>query len=129
MTASPTSKRRYHSPLRAAQAEATRRRVEDAALQLFAERGYEATTITEIAAAATVSPETIYGVFGAKRGILDAVAVRVARERFPMARWDEGRQSLADRPREQLALAVDLLGDFYAANPEVIALFGRGSGE
>ena len=36
-------KRPYRSPLRAAQAEATRQRILEAGLELFAERGYPAT--------------------------------------------------------------------------------------
>ena len=63
--------RRYHSPLRADQAEQTRRRILDSAYRLFAERGYAGTTITAVAKAAGVSPETIYLSLGGKRGLLE----------------------------------------------------------
>ena len=66
-------KRRYHSPTRAAQAEQTRRRILDAALQLFVERGYAGTTVAAVARSAGVVPETVYLVCGAKRGLLEAV--------------------------------------------------------
>lgn len=57
---------------RSDRAEATRRRVLDAAVQLFVERGYHSTTIESIATAADVSVETIYKRFGSKAGILTA---------------------------------------------------------
>jgi AcrR family transcriptional regulator len=67
------SKRRYHSPLRADQAEQTRRRILEAAYGLFVADGYARTTIAAVAAAASVSPETIYLAFEGKRGLLEAV--------------------------------------------------------
>lgn len=53
-------------------AEATRRRVLEAAVRLFVEGGYRSTTIESIALAADVSVETIYKRFGNKAGILTA---------------------------------------------------------
>ena len=67
------SRRRYHSPLRADQAQETRRRVLEAAFRLFVERGYAGTPIAAIATEAGVSPETIYLTFGGKRGLLEGV--------------------------------------------------------
>jgi AcrR family transcriptional regulator len=65
--------RGYHSPLRAAQAEQTRRRVLEAARRLFVQRGYAGTTVAAVADAADVSPETIYLSLGGKRGLLEGV--------------------------------------------------------
>jgi AcrR family transcriptional regulator len=67
------SRRRYHSPLRADQAEQTRRRVLETAFRLFVERGYAGTTIDAVAKEAGVSPETIYLSLGGKRGLLERV--------------------------------------------------------
>lgn len=57
---------------RAQRAEATRRRIAEAASRLFAADGYEATTIEAVAEAADVSVETIYKRFGTKRALLRA---------------------------------------------------------
>lgn len=51
-------------------AEQTRQAVVDAARRLFADRGYLATTVNEIAAASRVSPGTVYQQCGGKQGLL-----------------------------------------------------------
>jgi AcrR family transcriptional regulator len=65
------SRRKYHSPLRADQAEQTRRRILESAFRLFAQRGYAGTTIAAVAEDAGVAPETIYLSLGDKRGLLE----------------------------------------------------------
>jgi AcrR family transcriptional regulator len=76
----PVKRRRvYDSPRRREQAWATRRAILDAARALFIERGYVATTIDAIAARATISPETVYSIFGTKRSLLsELVDVSIA---------------------------------------------------
>ncbi|WP_112244146.1 TetR/AcrR family transcriptional regulator [Kribbella monticola] len=49
-----------------------RRTIQECALDLFDERGFGAVTIEEIAAAAEVSPSSVYRYFGTKEGILVA---------------------------------------------------------
>jgi AcrR family transcriptional regulator len=66
-------KRRYHAPRRADQARATRGRIVRAARDLFLEQGYPATTIAQVAATASVSPDTVYHVFGSKGQLLARV--------------------------------------------------------
>lgn len=66
-------KRPYHSQVRQRQAEETRRRILAAAGELFASRGYAATTLEAIAETALVSPKTIAAVFGSKRALLAEV--------------------------------------------------------
>ncbi len=51
-------------------AQATRRAILDAARKLFAERGYFATKVDDIAAEARVAPATVYAVTGGKYGLL-----------------------------------------------------------
>ena len=52
-------------------AQATRQAIIDAARKLFAERGYFATKVDDIAAEARVAPATVYAGGGGKRGLLD----------------------------------------------------------
>ena len=66
-------RRRYHSPLRAEQADGTRRRVLAAARELFLAHGYAGTTVAAVAQAAGVSPDTIYVSLGGKQGLLEGV--------------------------------------------------------
>ncbi len=49
---------------------ATRQAILDAARALFAQKGFFATTVDEIAARARVAPATVYAVGGGKRGLL-----------------------------------------------------------
>jgi AcrR family transcriptional regulator len=58
----------------------------NAASDLFATQGYEATHIEDIARAARVSPGTIYNYFLTKANILTALAVRHARQSLPARR-------------------------------------------
>jgi len=65
--------RSYDSRGRKKNAEANRDAILEAARQLFASRGFEATTIDAIAEAASVSAPTVYAAFSSKRGILKAI--------------------------------------------------------
>jgi AcrR family transcriptional regulator len=56
--------------LRARQRSAAIRRIQEAALDLFDERGFENVTIEEIAEAAEVSPSSVYRYLGTKEGIV-----------------------------------------------------------
>jgi AcrR family transcriptional regulator len=59
-------KRAYSSDLRAEQARQTRRQIVAAAAELFAERGYAATTVDAIAERASVSRKTVFSAVGGK---------------------------------------------------------------
>ena len=48
------------------------RTIQEKALDLFDERGFDAVTIEEIAAAAEVSPSSVYRYFGTKEGLVVA---------------------------------------------------------
>src|SRR3989442_13552306 len=85
------TKRRYESPLRRAQAAATRREILEAAQRLFEQRGYAATTMAAIAAEANVALKTVYVTFDSKSGVLR----RLWNLLLP---GDEGDTPVADRP-------------------------------
>ena len=62
--------RTYSSTLRADQARQTRRRIVDAAAELFAEYGYAGTTIDAVATAAGVSRKTVFDSVGGKAQLM-----------------------------------------------------------
>ena len=82
-------------------ADARRRQLFDTALDLFAERGYAATTMDDIAVAAGVTKPLVYQHFESKRALylelLDVVATELT-ERIVLA------TATADGPRQQVEL-------------------------
>ncbi|MFF3562463.1 TetR family transcriptional regulator [Streptomyces sp. NPDC002574] len=69
-----THKRRYVSDLRREHAEATRLRIAEAARALMIERGFAATTMGDVAAAAGVAVQTLYAACpGGKPGLVKLV--------------------------------------------------------
>jgi AcrR family transcriptional regulator len=108
------SPRPYKSLVRAEQAAQTRRRILKAAGELFAERGYVATTIGALAAQAGVAVDTVYAVFGTKRAVLSAlVDLRVtgSRDESDVLATDGPRdvQSLTDQRQMVAGFATDIV--------------------
>ena len=91
--------------LRERKKQKTRDTIIKVAMDLFAERGYEQTTIAEIAEAAEVSPRTIFAYFPSKEDIVFC--------QLPEAQARLG-QALRERPDG--ATALDVLRDFIAAS-------------
>lgn len=107
--------------LRQRHTERTRAAIVSAALELFAERGFQATTVDEIAEQAEVAPRTFFRYFPTKEAVLFADA-RAQRERL-VAR-------LADRPEDEhpflsLTVAVGELADEAALQGESARLRSR----
>jgi AcrR family transcriptional regulator len=96
-----------HKPgLRERKKQQTRETIERVALELFAERGYENTTLADIAEAADVSPRTIFAYFESKEDIL------FCEEPAFLAQL---KQKLEQRPPD--STTVDALRDFLSAMP------------
>jgi AcrR family transcriptional regulator len=92
------AKKPYASPLRQAQAQSTRLLVLDAARRLFAERGYVATSVDEIARVAGVGRATVFASVGGKPVLLkQAYDVGIV--------GDDEKVSLVERPRSRAILA------------------------
>jgi AcrR family transcriptional regulator len=92
--------RTYVQDRRAASAAATKRRIRDAALALYHERGVAATTIQAIAARADVARGTVLNHFGGADGLLDAVVDEIVeRLEYPDERVQEGAADQAERIR------------------------------
>jgi AcrR family transcriptional regulator len=68
-----SAKRRYHSPRRREQAEATRKAILDGAERLFIRDGYVATSMAAIAKEAGVALKTVYVAFETKSGLFRAL--------------------------------------------------------
>ncbi len=74
---SEKSMRRYHSPKRQQQADATRRRILVSAERLFAEQGYATVTMEAIAREAEVSLATLYLHFPGRVAVIGALAEEI----------------------------------------------------
>ena len=73
--------------IRAERATVTRRRIEAAARSCFAEHGYAATTLREIAADAGVAVQTVYAIYGSKANILGALRLSVVADPAADSAW------------------------------------------
>ncbi len=93
---------------RAEKALRTRRRMLEAALRLFSERGWSRTTVEDIARAAEVGVQTVYFTFGTKRALLKEVLdIAIAGDADPVATLDRSwaNEVLGEPdPAAQLAL-------------------------
>ena len=104
--------------LRERKKQQTREAIHRAAMQLFAERGFEATTIADIAAAADIAPRTFFSYYASKEEAvfpqfdpMYADFDRVLRERPPGA-------TALDVLREWIVLAAQHFGDVESARLE-----------
>lgn len=73
-TAPASARRRYTSAVREESARRTRAAIVEAAGRLFAGRGYNATSLADIAAEAGVARPTVFAAFGSKAALLRQVA-------------------------------------------------------
>jgi TetR/AcrR family transcriptional regulator, regulator of cefoperazone and chloramphenicol sensitivity len=114
------AKRRYASLRRATQAQETRADIAHAARALFLDRGWAATTVRDVAAAAGVSVPTVYAAYGSKAGLaqalVDAVALTADRPHL------QAELESATAPRAQLAAMVAFDRRLFERAGDVIVL-------
>jgi AcrR family transcriptional regulator len=113
-----TRRRRYRSPLRAAQAGQTRSAILAVASRLFVENGWSGTGMRDVARAAQVSVETVYANFGSKGSLLrQALDVAVVGDDEPVP--------LSDRPQFRALAEGDALARAEAAGYLLATLHRR----
>jgi AcrR family transcriptional regulator len=108
--------RTYQSPRRRQQAEETRRAILGAARTLFAERGYAATALSDIAEAAGVSVPTLYSSIGSKATIARAL-VEFTNEQSDIPQNDRIQQATTNGP------------DLLRANAHLVRVLNERSGD
>lgn len=117
-------RRAYDSPSRTAAAQARRRRILAAATELFARDGFEATTMTAVAAAARVSERTVYLAFASKAALLNEcirAAVRDDDEQTPMLAQSSWQAALTAPPEGILGLVADATAQLMSRAARLLA--------
>jgi AcrR family transcriptional regulator len=135
--------RRYESPRRREQAEATRRAILEAAERLFVADGYAGTSMSRIASEARVALKTVYLAFETKAGLLRALwhlRLRGDSDEVPVGQREWFREVLEEpdperqlrlnarnsrRVKERLALLTEVLAGAASADPDAASLHER----
>ena len=100
-----------------------RRLVLEAAERIFAEKGFEAAKIEEIAAESGLSLGTLYSVFAGKPDVMRAVHATRNREILQASAAAAGA---ASGPAEALLAAVAAYVDFFVGHPDYLRIHLRG---
>ncbi|WP_328467660.1 TetR/AcrR family transcriptional regulator [Streptomyces sp. NBC_00448] len=87
----------------------TRRRIQDVALKLFAEQGYEKTSLREIAERLDVTKAALYYHFKTKEDILISVSEDLAAPIDELIAWAQGQPRTLDTKQELLRRYGDAL--------------------
>ena len=111
---------RQPAGLRERKKEKTRQALASAAMRLFAERGYEATTVADIAAAAEVSTRTFFAYFPSKEDVFFAGT----RERLDLVRQAFAAHAGALPPLSAMRATLDQIietasGDLFAPDRNI----------
>ena len=110
--------------LRERKKQRTRQALATAALRLFAEQGYEETTIADIAAAAEVSPRTFFAYFPSKEDVVFAeIDDRLAEVRERLARRPPGEtplETIRDSVLNVLEALVTEHGEYGAVQVRLV---------
>jgi AcrR family transcriptional regulator len=113
----------------------TSRRIEDAAVELFSERGYKSTTVRELALACGLTPGALYNHFPSKDALLYSI-LREVHEQLDV-HLDAGLEGVAGDPAGRMRALVRAHAIFHTrfrkeagvANEEVLSLEEPGRSE
>lgn len=108
----------YRSRLRERQAADTRQRIATAAMELFAEHGFRATTVAAIAERAGVAVPTVYATFGSKGAIMKALMTEFEAA-ADVADWG-ARIDAEDDPARKLHLFAQWSAQIFTTSRAVI---------
>lgn len=111
------TRRQYNSPVRRAQAAATRAAIVEAAMRAFRECGFERATVGLIAREARVSVQTLYDSIGGKRELLLAVLDRIDGAHFPAL---AGQLDVIEDPAETIRAWVHGLRRYVEENANLV---------
>lgn len=125
MTESKT--RRYDSKLRRQNAEETRQRILQSARKLIVSRGFGGAKIEQIASGAGVAVQTVYAVFGSKRGILLQLHDQLLLEADQTA-LKTALAAAEGNPRQQLRERIAFNMRYYARGADLIEAARSASG-
>src|SRR3954469_20299008 len=127
----PAGKRAYNSPLRAEQAQRTRAGVLDAATRCFLAKGYAATTMKDVAEAAGVAVQTVFGQ-GSKAALLLACVDRALvgdDEEVPLRQREHFTRLLeADQKAAKLAVLREMAVDRVPSIGPIVRVFQNAAG-
>jgi AcrR family transcriptional regulator len=133
--------RPYHSTIRQRHAEATRQKVLLAARNLMTKKGFDGATIEAIAHDAGVSVQTVYGIFGSKKGIMAELlerasfgpayqeAIKRAKETSDPADRLRGVAAIARQVLDSERSELELLRGVATVSPELAAIERAREGE
>lgn len=117
--------RRYDASKRQARAQSNRQSILDCAAALFKERGFDKTTIADVAAVAGVAIPTVYSAFGSKTGLVTELLAR-ARVAPAYKEAVKDAQSATD-PIARLRKTASVARAVYQQEQELLDLW-RGAG-
>jgi AcrR family transcriptional regulator len=95
--------------LRASKKRRTREAIARAAMELFAERGFDAVTVAEVAAAADVSEKTVFNYFPAKEDLVFSKGLARRAELLEAIRAQPRGESVVAPFRAQTMMFLDLI--------------------
>ncbi|MEW9549187.1 TetR/AcrR family transcriptional regulator [Nonomuraea sp. NPDC050783] len=89
----------------------TRERIQQVALELFAERGYDKTTLQEVAERLEITRPALYYHFRTKEDILASVVDRLVESMDELTAWAKEQPATAEARKEILGRIAGLLED------------------